>query len=68
MWRCILKKQLAKGVAVLLGCISTAVLLAEATILPDHFDLSLFTLIIKAARKQEVALQVKQNYFGTACT
>uniref|UniRef100_A0A7N0VCL1 LMBR1-like membrane protein n=1 Tax=Kalanchoe fedtschenkoi TaxID=63787 RepID=A0A7N0VCL1_KALFE len=58
IWRCILRKQLAKVVAILLGCMSAAILLAEATILPSHFDLSLFSLIIKAARKQEVSLQV----------
>ncbi|CAM8904226.1 unnamed protein product [Rhodiola kirilowii] len=58
IWRCILRKQLAIVVAILLGCMSAAVLLAEATILPSHFDLSLFSLIIKTARKQEVALQV----------
>lgn len=58
IWRCILRKQLQKGFAVILGCMSAAILLAEATLLPSGVDLSLFSILIKAVGKQEVLVQV----------
>jgi hypothetical protein len=59
IWRCILRKQLQKAFAVILGCMSAAILLAEATLLPSGVDLSLFSILIKAVGKQEVLVQVR---------
>nr|XP_010937375.1 LMBR1 domain-containing protein 2 homolog A isoform X2 [Elaeis guineensis] len=58
LWRCILSKQLQKLLAVILGCMSAAILLAEATLLPSGVDLSLFSVLIRAVRKQEVLVQI----------
>ncbi|XP_027163161.1 LMBR1 domain-containing protein 2 homolog [Coffea eugenioides] len=58
VWRCILRKQLEKFLAVILGSISAAILLAEATILPNGVDLSLFSILINAVEKHEVLVQV----------
>ncbi|XP_062220308.1 uncharacterized protein LOC133919813 [Phragmites australis] len=58
IWRCMLRKQLQKAFAVILGCMSAAILLAEATLLPSGVDLSLFSILIKAVGKQEVLVQV----------
>ncbi|KAJ4953272.1 hypothetical protein NE237_030104 [Protea cynaroides] len=58
VWRCILRKQLEKLLAIILGCMSAAILLAEATILPNGFDLSLFSILINAVAKQEVLVQI----------
>ncbi|CAN6466895.1 unnamed protein product [Victoria cruziana] len=57
IWRCVLRKQLEKLLAVLLACMSAAILLAEATLLPS-VDLSLFSILIKAVGKAEVLVQV----------
>ncbi|GAB2283294.1 hypothetical protein Dimus_017815 [Dionaea muscipula] len=57
IWRCILRKQLQKLLAILLGCMSVAILLAEATLLPS-VHLSLFSILIKSVGKQEVFVQV----------
>ncbi|KAG6652827.1 hypothetical protein CIPAW_05G032800 [Carya illinoinensis] len=40
------------------GCISAAIILAEATILPSGVDLSLFSILINAVKRQEVFVQV----------
>ncbi|XP_058087289.1 uncharacterized protein LOC131234427 isoform X3 [Magnolia sinica] len=58
VWRCILHKQLQKLFAVILGCLSAAILLAEATLLPSGVDLSLFSILINALGKQEMLVQV----------
>lgn len=58
IWRCILKKHLAKLSAIILGCMSAAILLAEATLLPSGVHLSLFSLLINAGGKEEVLVQV----------
>ncbi|KAG9451420.1 hypothetical protein H6P81_011385 [Aristolochia fimbriata] len=58
VWRCMLRKQLEKLLAIVLGCMSAAILLAEATILPSGVDLSLFSILINAVGKQEVLVQV----------
>lgn len=58
IWRCILRKQFDKLLSVLLGCMSVAILLAEATLLPSGVDLSLFSILIKSAGRQEVLVQV----------
>ncbi|MBA0716928.1 hypothetical protein Golax_004779 [Gossypium laxum] len=58
VWRCILRKQLQKLLAVILGCMSAAILLAEATILPRGVDLSLFSILINSVGRQELVGQV----------
>ncbi|XP_011031069.1 PREDICTED: LMBR1 domain-containing protein 2 homolog A-like isoform X2 [Populus euphratica] len=58
LWRCILRKQLEKVLAVILGTMSAAILLAEATLLIGGVDLSLFSILINSAGKQEIAMQV----------
>ncbi|KAK6923370.1 LMBR1-like membrane protein [Dillenia turbinata] len=57
IWRCILRKQLEKLLAIVLGCMSVAILLAEATLLPS-VDLSLFSILIKSVGREEVFVQV----------
>ncbi|KAH1196442.1 hypothetical protein AAZX31_18G014700 [Glycine max] len=57
LWKCILRKQIEKGLAVILGIMSVAILLAEATLLPS-IDLSLFSILIKSVGTQEVLVQV----------
>ncbi|KAG5025369.1 hypothetical protein AAZX31_08G131700 [Glycine max] len=56
-WQCILRKQVQKGLAVILGVMSVTILLAEATLLPS-VDLSLFSILIKSVGTQEVLVQV----------
>ncbi|XP_048437918.1 LMBR1 domain-containing protein 2 homolog A-like [Pyrus x bretschneideri] len=56
-WRCILRKEVEKLLAIILGIISIAILLAEATLLP-RVDLSLFSILINSVGKQEVLVQV----------
>ncbi|CAM8915768.1 unnamed protein product [Rhodiola kirilowii] len=58
IWKCILKRQLQKLMAVVLGCMSAAILLAEATLLTNGVDLSLFSVLIKYVKNQEVLVQV----------
>ncbi|XP_022744628.1 LMBR1 domain-containing protein 2 homolog A isoform X8 [Durio zibethinus] len=58
IWRCVLRKQLEKLLAIILGCMSAAILLAEATILPSGVDLSLFSILINSVGKQEMLVQV----------
>ncbi|WJX46547.1 hypothetical protein P8452_33337 [Trifolium repens] len=57
LWRCILRKQLEKSLAVILGFMSFAILLAEATILLG-VDLSLFSILVHAAGQKEVLVQL----------
>uniref|UniRef100_A0A7N0T6U0 LMBR1-like membrane protein n=2 Tax=Kalanchoe fedtschenkoi TaxID=63787 RepID=A0A7N0T6U0_KALFE len=58
IWRCILRRQLEKLLAIVLGCMSAAILLAEATLLTNGVDLSLFSVLIKHVKNQEVLVQV----------
>ncbi|MED6161289.1 hypothetical protein PIB30_059351 [Stylosanthes scabra] len=58
LWRCILRKQLQRSAAVLLGCMSFSILLAEATILTNGVDLSLISILIRAAGKDEILVQL----------
>ncbi|KAI6699511.1 hypothetical protein NL676_013835, partial [Syzygium grande] len=58
IWRCILRKQLQKIFAILLGIMSAAILLAEATLLPTDVDLSLISILIKSVGEQELLVQV----------
>ncbi|KAF3439247.1 hypothetical protein FNV43_RR17523 [Rhamnella rubrinervis] len=57
LWRCMLRKQVQKALAIILAIMSAAILLAEATLLPN-LDLSLFSLLINFVERQEVLLQV----------
>lgn len=57
-----MRKQLERIFAIILGCMSVAILLAEATILPA-VDLSLFSLLINAVKKHELLVQVKCSSF-----
>ncbi|KAK1418278.1 hypothetical protein QVD17_27421 [Tagetes erecta] len=58
VWRCILRKQLKKLLAIILGCLTAAILLAEATILPRGVDFSLFSVLINAVQTNGVLVQV----------
>ncbi|KAJ9552058.1 hypothetical protein OSB04_016103 [Centaurea solstitialis] len=58
VWRCILRKEVNKALAIILGCFSVAILLAEATILPRGVDFSFFSLIIKAVQTSGVLVHV----------
>ncbi|XP_023750686.2 uncharacterized protein LOC111899037 isoform X1 [Lactuca sativa] len=58
VWRCILRKQLQKLLAIILGCLTAAILVAEATILPKGVDFSLFSFLINAAKTNGVLVQV----------
>ncbi|KAJ0752629.1 putative LMBR1-like membrane protein [Helianthus annuus] len=58
VWRSIMKKQLKKLSAIILGCLTAAILLAEATILPRGVDFSLFSILINAVQTNEVLVQV----------
>ncbi|KAL2246629.1 UNVERIFIED_CONTAM: LMBR1 domain-containing protein 2 B [Sesamum indicum] len=58
LWRCILQKQVEKIFAVVLGCMSAAILLAEATLLTSGVDLSLFSILVKSVGHEEVLVQV----------
>ncbi|CAJ1936094.1 unnamed protein product [Sphenostylis stenocarpa] len=49
---------LKKSLAVILGCMSFAILLAEATILTSGVDLCLFSILVHAAGEQEVLVQL----------
>ncbi|TKY60249.1 LMBR1 domain-containing protein A [Spatholobus suberectus] len=55
-WRCILRKQIEKGLAVILGVMSVTILLAEATLLPS-VDLSLFSILVRSVGPQEILVQ-----------
>ncbi|KAK4411700.1 hypothetical protein Sango_0243000 [Sesamum angolense] len=57
VWRCILQKQVEKIFAVVLGCMSAAILLAEATLLTSGVDLSLFSILVKSVGHEEVLVQ-----------
>ncbi|KAI7754493.1 hypothetical protein M8C21_010814 [Ambrosia artemisiifolia] len=58
VWRCIMRKQLKKLSAIILGCMTAAILLAEATILPSGVDFSLFSILINAVQTNEVLVQI----------
>ncbi|XP_071692485.1 uncharacterized protein [Rutidosis leptorrhynchoides] len=58
IWRCFVWRQLQKLFAILLGCMSAAILLAEATLLPSGVDLSLFSILINSVGNEEILVQV----------
>ncbi|KAH7566871.1 hypothetical protein JRO89_XS08G0247100 [Xanthoceras sorbifolium] len=57
IWKCILRKQVEKAFAIILGIMSAAILLAEATLLPS-VDLSLFSILVNSVKSQEVLVQL----------
>ncbi|KAK3211247.1 hypothetical protein Dsin_015953 [Dipteronia sinensis] len=57
IWKCILRKQVKKASAIILGIMSAAILLAEATLLPS-VDLSLFSILVNSVKSQEVLVQL----------
>ncbi|KAF2283945.1 hypothetical protein GH714_017485 [Hevea brasiliensis] len=59
VWRCILRKQFEKLLAIILGTMSAAILLAESTLLPSNVNLSLFSILINSIGKQELFVQDK---------
>ena len=61
LWRCILRKQFEKLLAIILGIMSAAILLAEATLLSSRVDLSLFSILVNSVKNQEVLVQVDYN-------
>lgn len=63
IWRCMMRKHLEKLLAIILGCMSVAILLAEATLLPSGLDLSLFSILINSVGKQEMLVQVASKFF-----
>ncbi|CAN8236821.1 unnamed protein product [Cochlearia groenlandica] len=56
-WKCILKKQIEKLAAVVMGVMSAAILLAEATLLLSKLDLSLFSILISSVKSDELLVQ-----------
>eukprot|EP00249_Psilotum_nudum_P012524 c23832_g1_i1 orf=2-1678(-) len=58
IWRCRIKQKLQCFLAVTLGCMSAALLFAEATLLPNGPDLSLFSILIKAVGQQDMLVQI----------
>ncbi|KAJ0863846.1 putative LMBR1-like membrane protein [Helianthus annuus] len=58
IWRCIVWRQLNRLFAIVLGCMSAAILLAEATLLPSGVDLSVFSILINSLATQEMLVQV----------
>lgn len=57
LWHCALKQLLQRTLAFTLGLMSFALLFAEATLLPNKVDLSLFSWLIKALETQEIFVQ-----------
>ncbi|MFS8034941.1 putative LMBR1-like membrane protein [Helianthus anomalus] len=58
IWRCIVWRQLNRLFAIVLGCMSAAILLAEATLLPSGVDLSVFSILINSLATKEMLVQV----------
>lgn len=57
-------KHMEKVFAIILGCMSVAILLAEATLLPSGLDLSLFSILINSVGKEEMLVQVNYSIFS----
>ncbi|KAG6409135.1 hypothetical protein SASPL_132168 [Salvia splendens] len=58
IWRCIVRKQLGRIMAVIWGCMTAAILVAEATIMLNDVDLSLFSVLINKIGRHELLVQV----------
>lgn len=54
-----LKKQIQVVLAVVTGIMSAAILLAEATLLLSKLDLSLFSILIRFVKSDELLVQVR---------
>ena len=54
-----LKKQIQVVLAVVTGVMSAAILLAEATLLLSKLDLSLFSILIRFVKYDELLVQVR---------
>ncbi|KAG6406769.1 hypothetical protein SASPL_134379 [Salvia splendens] len=61
MWRCIVRKQLGRIMAVILGCMTAAILVAEATIMSNDVDLSLFSVLINKIGRHELLVQLAHD-------
>ncbi|XP_013622146.1 PREDICTED: LMBR1 domain-containing protein 2 homolog A-like isoform X3 [Brassica oleracea var. oleracea] len=57
IWRCLLKKQIQMVLAIVTGIMSAAILLAEATLLLSKLDLSLFSILIRFVKSDELLVQ-----------
>ena len=57
VWRCQLRQLLVKASAVMLGIVSAAIVMAEATLLFEA-DLSLFSAIVGMVGDSEMLVQV----------
>ncbi|XP_033128187.1 LMBR1 domain-containing protein 2 homolog A isoform X2 [Brassica rapa] len=57
IWRCLLKKQIQMMLAIVTGIMSAAILLAEATLLLSKLDLSLFSILIRFVKSDELLVQ-----------
>ncbi|KAL0721500.1 hypothetical protein Bca4012_036099 [Brassica carinata] len=57
IWRCVLKKQIQMVLAIVTGIMSAAILLAEATLLLSKLDLSLFSILIRFVKSDELLVQ-----------
>ncbi|CAN7024034.1 unnamed protein product [Brassica rapa subsp. trilocularis] len=57
IWRCLLKKQTQMMLAIVTGIMSAAILLAEATLLLSKLDLSLFSILIRFVKSDELLVQ-----------
>lgn len=54
-----LKKQIQVVLAIVTGIMSAAILLAEATLLLSKLDLSLFSILIRFVKSDELLVQVR---------
>lgn len=50
--------------AIVLGCMTAAILVAEATIMSNDVDLSLFSILINNVGKHELLVQVKSPSYS----
>ncbi|XP_013643075.2 LMBR1 domain-containing protein 2 homolog A-like isoform X1 [Brassica napus] len=57
IWRCLLKKHIQMMLAIVTGIMSAAILLAEATLLLSKLDLSLFSILIRFVKSDELLVQ-----------
>lgn len=54
-----MKKRIQMVLAVVTGIMSAAILLAEATLLLSKLDLSLFSILIRSVKSDELLVQVR---------
>lgn len=63
VWRCQLRQYVVKVSAVMLGTMSVAIVMAEATLMFEA-DLSLFSLILRGMGESEILVQVSHYNSG----